>query len=165
MAYNREEWLKRWRKKMGLPPPNKHCVVCGDAFQPVGGATTCSSECSAIRKKETADRLQRERNERRRQETAERQAKAPDKHCVVCGDPFRPDGTNRITCSDVCQHEHHAALHREAKRERRAADPEAAREEARRYREANREAVRAYGREWSRTRRAKRRETDRPQAE
>lgn len=147
----REERHKRWRKKLGLPPPDKHCVVCGHAFRPVGGTLTCSSECSDHLRQETAARHQRERDERRKRETAERQRKAPDRECVVCGDPFRPDGTVRMTCSDTCQHEHHGALHREARRERRAANPEAAREVARQYREANREAVRAYGREWKRT--------------
>lgn len=152
MAYDS---LKHWRRKMGLPPPDRICVVCGDSFRPVGGAKTCSPECSQHLRRETAARLQRERDEKRRKETEQRQAKAPDKICIVCSTPFRPDGTVRMTCSDACQHVHHAALHSEARRKRRAADPEAAREEARRYRDANRDAVRAYGREWQRRKRAR----------
>jgi predicted nucleic acid-binding Zn ribbon protein len=41
-----------WRRKMRLPAPEKDCVVCGDAFAPLGRAITCSPECSAERERQ-----------------------------------------------------------------------------------------------------------------
>ncbi len=44
------EWIRRWRRKHGLPPlplPNRACVVCNEQYTPrMRTSVACSPECS-----------------------------------------------------------------------------------------------------------------------
>jgi predicted nucleic acid-binding Zn ribbon protein len=118
--------------------------MCGASYDARGAQKTCSEECGAELKAQTMDRLQKALHARRRAETLERREAAPDKLCKVCSAPFRPDGTDRETCSDACAHENRLANASAGKRRLRAEDPERIRATARDYRARHVDHVREY---------------------
>ena len=98
----------------------RKCVICGKMFETVyPSKITCSLECSAQRKSDTARAYQQRCREERHM---------PKKTCRVCGKEFVPEeGTkNQSYCSIECKRLEHNRRARDRYHEMRYIEPQAA---------------------------------------